>query len=241
MKTINYFSLALLAVSLTFSGCDDHDHDDDHKHGDKKPTVTFINPTEGATYNEGDTLWLRVNMKSEEDLHDYSLEIKNMTTGKTEYSYGGHSHNKELTTALSYVPNVDATSAMQLIVVNKDHDGNEQQRKAINFTVNNVSNTQIPKINMISPTATTNFVNGSRMRIYGNFEHNANLKEASIVLKKDGVTIIDYRPSLGSVKTHAFDTSHTIQTAGHSDYDLTISVKDHDNNANTRTMSFHVH
>jgi hypothetical protein len=241
MKAINFFYSALLIVSLTFSGCDDHEHDDDHNHGSKKPTVTFINPTEGATYNEGDTLWLRVNMKSEEDLHDYSLEVKNLATGNTEYTYGGHSHNKELTTALSFVPNVEATSAMQLIVVNKDHDGNEQQRKAINFIINNVSNTQLPKINMISPTATANFVNGSRMLIRGNFEHNSNLKEAAIVLKKDGVAIIDYKPLLGSVKTYAFDTSHTIQTAGHTDYDLTITVKDLDNNVNTRTMSFHVH
>ncbi|MCU0442486.1 MAG: hypothetical protein MUE96_08815 [Bacteroidia bacterium] len=241
MKTINYLPLALLAASLTFSGCDEHDHDDDHNHEHKKPTVSFINPTEGATYNEGDTLWLRVNMKSEEDLHDYSLEVKNLTTGATEYTYGGHSHNKELTTALSYVPNVDATSVMQLIVINKDHDGNEQQRKAVNFTINNVSNTQIPKINLLSPTANSHFHNGSKMRIRGNFEHNSNLKEASIVLKKNGSVVLDYSPVLSSTKTYAFDTTHTINTSGHSDYDLVITVKDHDNNTNSRTMSFHVH
>jgi hypothetical protein len=242
MKIAKYLPLAILSVSLTFSACNDDDNDDDdQKHAHKKPKVTFINPTEGASFNEGDTIMLRVNMKSEDYLHDYSLEIKNMTTGNTEYSYGGHSHNKEVTTALSFIPNVDATSPMQLVVVNKDHDGNEQLRSAVNFTVNNVSNVQIPKINLISPTATAHFHNGSLMRIRGNFEHNANLKEASIVLKKDGVTLIDYKPTLGSVSTYAFDTAHTIQTSGHSDYDLTISVKDHNNNANSRTMSFHVH
>ncbi|TAE86633.1 MAG: hypothetical protein EAY81_05345 [Bacteroidetes bacterium] len=240
MKTNKHILQALMITALfTLNGC--KDHDDDHKHGDKKPIVTFINPTEGATYNEGDTLWLRVNMKSEEDLHDYSLEVKNLTTGNTAYSYNGHSHNKELTTALSFIPRVNETSAMQFSVINKDHDGNIQQQQMVKFTVTNVSNADGPSINLLSPTSSSQFQNGSVMRIRGDFAHNSTLKEANITLRKDGSTIINYSPLVNGINTYSFDTSHKIQTTGHSDYDLVITVKDQNNNANTRTLSFHVH
>jgi len=229
--------LLAILTAFTLNGC----KHDDHDHSDSKPAIRFISPAEGASYNEGDTLWLRVNMKSEEDLHDYSLEVKNITDGISEYLYNGHSHNKELTTALSFIPRVNANSTMQLVVINKDHDGKVQQQTLTTFTVNNVSNTQIPVINLISPTPTANFQNGSTMRIQGNFTHNNKLKEANILLKKDGVTVLNYTPIMGSVQLFSFDTLHRIQTTGHADYDLTITVKDMDNNNNSRTMSFHVH
>lgn len=238
MKSIVFLSLA---ISLAFlSSCDKHDHDD-HDHGHSKPEVSFLSPAALSVHNEGDTVWLRVVMKSEEDLHDYSIDVKNLKTGAIVYNYEGHSHKKELTTALYFIPEVTEDANMQLRVTNKDHDGNLLQQKSIDFTVKNVSNTIKPTIQLVTPTTGASFSNGSVMRIQGAFNHTSFLKEASIVVKKNGSVELNYIPVLNDVKSFTFDTTYRIQTIGHSDYDLILTVKDFDNNITTRTQSYHVH
>jgi len=233
-------ALSLIVLSTIFVACENEN--DEPAPAQEKTTVAFLSPTEGGVYNENDTLWIQVNLKSQEDLHDFSFEIKNLTNGTTDFSYSGHTHGNEINSKLPYIPIVNADSDMELWVRNKDHDGVLIVEKKVSFKVKNVSNTIKPVITINSPLSNADFHHNDMMDIKGIFSHNDLLQEVSIEVFRNNTSVMLYKPTLGAVKSHNFDTSHTINAAsGHVDYDVVFTAKDFDNNITTRTLNFHIH
>jgi len=232
-------TIAVLVFSAFFvlTGCkkDDHVNDDDHA----EPTITFQSPTQGAILNETDTLWLRVNLVSEDDLHDYILEVTKVADGVSVYKYDGHSHNKSVATNLYFMPNVDADTEMKLSVKTLDHNGKASER-SITFTVLNTQQTNKPAINIISPNSGM-ANNGQILNIKGNITHDKNLKSARIWLTQNNTIVMDYTKNNIASNTFAFDTTHVINATTHSDYVLTISGTDVNEVEASKTFSFHVH
>jgi hypothetical protein len=232
-------TIAVLVFSAFFvlTGCkkDDHVHDDDHA----EPTITFQSPTQGARLNETDTLWLRVNLASEDDLHDYILEVTKIADGVSVYKYDGHSHNKSVTTNLYFMPNVEADTEMKLLVKTLDHNGKATE-KSITFTVLNTQQATKPTINIISPNSGM-ANNGQTLSIKGNITHDKNLKSARIWLTQNNTIVMDYTKNSIATNTFAFDTTHVINATTHSDYVLTISGTDVNDIEASKTVSFHVH
>lgn len=131
-KTVSLFALSL---GVLLHSCDDHDHD----HGDAVPTITVISPTQDYVHQESDTLWIRVNFKSEAELENYEIRLLDSATSQSYFYYSGHSHNKELTTNLWTLPTVDTLSTFKLNIITKDHDGEQNNAKQITFKINNVN------------------------------------------------------------------------------------------------------
>lgn len=242
MKTTKFILTALLFVGAitTFQSCKDHDDDHDDDHG---VTVNIVSPVEGNTYDEKDTLWLKVDFSSTEDIHDYSLTIKNLTKDTVVYFYGGHSHSTSLSTNLWYLPQVDANSNMQLIVENMDHDGNKKQTTR-NFIMNNTIENG-PEITITKPTGTETASNGTVVAIAGLLKSNNTLKSASIVVTKEGETApkFSYNLPVSGLKEYTMDTAYTINTGGqmHNDFVFTFTATDNNNKSSTKTVNLHVH
>ncbi len=242
MKTNRFILAALLFVAAvtTLQSCKDDDDDHDHDHSVK---VNIISPAEGLVHDEKDTLWLRVDFSSSDDIHDYSLTIKNLTKDTVAYFYGGHSHNSSLTTNLWYLPQVDANSNMQLIVKNMDHDGNTKETTR-NFVINNTTENG-PEITITKPTGSETANNGTSVAIAGLLKSNNTLKSASIVVTKDGEMApkFSYDLPVNGLKEYTIDTAYTINTGGqmHNDFVFTFTATDNNNKSSTKTVNLHVH
>ncbi|TAE89533.1 MAG: hypothetical protein EAY81_02180 [Bacteroidetes bacterium] len=224
----------------TLQSCKDHDHDDDH--GELK--VSIVSPAEGTVHNESDTLWIKVNMSVEnDDLHDYSIVINNLTNNTTMYTYNGHSHSSTLNTNLWVLPVVEANSNMQLIVKNMDHDGNTKET-SVKFTINN-NVASAPEITITKPTGNEDLANGAMVDIEGLFKSNTALKSAKVVITKEGDTApkFSYDIPVSGLTQYQLDTTWKIDTGGqmHNDFVFTFTATDNNDKSSTKTVNLHVH
>jgi len=220
-------------ISLFLNSCKD-EHD---KHA--KPTIAIQSPAQGVQVNESDTLWIRVNISSEDDIHDYSIEVTKVLDGSSVYKYDGHSHSTSVNTNLYFMPDVAANTDMKLTVKTLDHNGDSYEQ-SVTFTV--VDNVQPSKaeITILSPNSSM-ATNGLPLSIKGNISHDKNIASARILLTQNEVTVFDYLKTNINTSTYAFDTSYMINATTHSDYVLTISATDVDNISSSKTFNFHVH
>lgn len=232
IKTTATFIL-VATISLFLNSC--KDEHDDHA----KPTIAIQSPAQGVQLNESDTLWIRVNISSEDDIHDYSIEVTKVLDGSSVYKYNGHSHNTSVNTNLYFMPDVTANTEMKLTVKTLDHNGDTYEQ-SVTFTV--VDNVQPSKaeITILSPNSSM-ATNGQPLNIKGNINHDKNIKSARILLTENEVTVFDYIKTNINMSTYAFDTSYLINTTTHSDYVLTISATDINDVQSSKTFNFHVH
>lgn len=230
---INFTKIFILTLFFIINGC----KKDEHSHAE--PSFTFLSPIQGVRLNESDTLWLRVNISSEDDLHDFILEVTKVSDGASVFKYNGHSHNTSVTTNLYFKPNVTADTEMKLSVKTLDHNGKATER-SITFTVLNNQQESKPLINIISPSSGM-ASNGQILNIKGVITHDKNLKTARIWLTQNSATVMDYSKNNIASNTLVFDTTHVINATTHSDYVLTISATDVNNIESSKTISLHVH
>lgn len=234
-KNINFAKTIIFSAFFIIYSCKKDDHVDGHA----EPTITFQSPTQGAVLNESDTVWLRVNLSSADDIHDFILEVTKLADGASIYKYDGHSHSKSVTTNLYFMPNVTEDTEMKLSVKTLDHNG-QATEKSITFKVLNTQQATKPIITITSPNSGM-YDNGQTVSIKGNITHDKNLASARIWLTKNNAIVMDYtKDNIGS-NTFTFDTSHVINTTSHSDYILTVSATDINNVQSSQTFSFHVH
>lgn len=88
------------------------------------PTVTITSPTDGSTIMSMDSL---VNIKAtigdEDQLHEYSVSLKNITAGTTVFTHSGHSHTTSLEIDTTILVKVSSHSDMELTVTASNHGG----------------------------------------------------------------------------------------------------------------------
>ena len=107
------FSLLLLFVlfatsSVTFTAC---------KHGEDDPEVTInlLEPTEGATFAVGETVNVRADITSTEEMHGYEVEIRRMDNNSVLFATDAHGHGTEMTVDETWVNTL--TGGEQHIIV----------------------------------------------------------------------------------------------------------------------------
>lgn len=239
MNLNNIKTLIILLLNFSiFSSCKDN-----HEHDDETVTVQIVSPAANTTHNEKDTLWIKVNLSTTTELHEYLIEIKNLTTDSVVYKYEGHSHQKSVSTNLWWLPQVSSNSAMQLIVTTLNHNG-EKQITTSNFQViNQVENG--PTITLTKPTGDEMPVNGSVIDIVGHIETANTLQTAMIVVTKNGETtpVFSFSIPVNGLKHVQFDTSYTINTGGahHLEYAFSVNAEDNKQLKSSKTVILDVH
>jgi uncharacterized protein YpuA (DUF1002 family) len=63
---------------------------------------------------------------SSEDIHEYTITIKNETSGAIEFTKTEHSHSKSISFSESWINDVSDHSDMMLTIEAEDHDGKKE-------------------------------------------------------------------------------------------------------------------
>lgn len=120
------FTIGVFCVGILFTtSCSRED--------EKQPTpttesvkFTLTSQIEGKTFNQGDTVWIKMELSYSQGLHGYEATIKNKTDKNTVvFETDEHVHGNTATITAFWVNTVKNHSDMYLAVkAIKDHDGN---------------------------------------------------------------------------------------------------------------------
>lgn len=204
-----------------------------------EPVVTFLSPLPMQLYNEQDTLWLRLNLTSEDDLHEYLVQVRDVVADKIVYSYEGHSHDKSASVNLYMMPDVSMDTEMELIVTTLDHNSNKSV-KSISFKIKDTVKEGKPVITILSPAATM-YNNGEQIKISGYVTHYKTLKTVHVQLMQNNEPVLSFQPLWANADSVGFDTSYIIHSPAYSDFELVVTATDEEEHAAVKTYSFHVH
>lgn len=203
----------------------------------------FITPLQGATYNENDTLWLKVDMSADDVIHDYQLTLKNLTENTLVYEYNGHSHNNNTSTALWTFPKVNQHSLMELTLTRMSHDGVVTVSK-VSFHVNDVSSDNGPDVYISKPLGNETYADGNRVQVSGDISSLYEMQNAFIKVLRNNDTIPQFYAVLpvNNLKQANFDTSFVIQTGGqsHSTFIITVGATNQNGKSNSKSISLHI-
>ncbi|MES2382849.1 MAG: hypothetical protein V4538_17510 [Bacteroidota bacterium] len=202
------------------------------------PTVNFIKPAKEQQFNEYDSIWVLINISAEDDLHDYSIRIDNITENTEAHVYNGHSHGNSATANLLFIPTVSVDAIMQITVTTLDHNGNINKKTSL-FKVKNSNALPTPFINITSPSLST-YNNGSTIKLTGSIGHVTSLKIAQITLTKNGVEVLKYAPLVNGLKNYLFDTTYQINVTQNSDFIVSVTATDSVNITASKTYNFNV-
>ncbi|MBL0912853.1 MAG: hypothetical protein IBJ09_10820 [Bacteroidia bacterium] len=125
----NLFILMMIATSVGFwASCKDKE--------DEKVTadIMFEEPTEGASFAQGDTVMVHAMVTGSAALHGWELEIRKKDDQTVVYSTDAHDHAATYHIHGEWVNNVSSATQMEAVVtVTVNHDG-ETAVKSMNFS-----------------------------------------------------------------------------------------------------------
>lgn len=224
-----------LIVGMTVIGC----QKDNTIENTAPPQIDFISPSKGQSFTEDDTIYLKVNISSAVELHDYMLELKNVTENKTVYTYNGHSDGKSASINEYYIPYVSKDADMQMVLTTLDHNGNKSVQTST-FKIKNTKEEIKPEIVIISPNS-AECDNNSALHIQLGVNHSLPLKELHIKLNKNGIAVMDFFPNVAQLKSFLLDTTYQIKVDAYSDFELQVTATDTSNIKSEKAFDFHVH
>ncbi len=203
------------------------------------PTVTFVTPSINKVFTESDTVFLQIKIEAINEIHDYSIQVMNLTEGTESYMYYGHSDEKMALADINFIPNVIMDAEMQIIVTTLNHNG-EKFITTQNFKVlNTIKNTK-PTVEILSPTDMS-FNNGDILNVKASIRHIDFLEKAFLILLQNNDTILNLKPNVIGLKNYTFDTSYTINITADANFNLMVGVTDTNEISNLKTTNFHVH
>jgi hypothetical protein len=203
------------------------------------PTVTFVSPSNNKVFTESDTVFLQIKIEAINEIHDYSVQVMNLTEGTESYMYYGHSDKNVALTEVNFIPNVNMDAEMQIIVTTLNHNG-EKYFSTQNFKVlNTIKNTK-PTIEILSPTDMS-FNNGDILNLKASIKHFDVLEKAFLILLQNKDTILNLKPNVIGLKNYTFDTSYIINITADANFNLMVGVTDTNKISNLKTTNFHVH
>lgn len=239
MKTPTSLLPIIILAIVTLNSC--------NKKDTASAKITIESPNEGVTYNEGEEMMVKINFKSDDDLHNIAVYIDNTTEGGRVFSTERHLHVKTLNINAPFTPTVNGNSVMKLVAMTTDHDGNHGSKKEITFNVRNINSDVNPEITITRPGTNENFSKGQLMPIQVLVSHqdgllNANLKVIRIA-GSNNTTVLDYTPTFtNNTTTYSFDTAHVLDFSGqHVDFEVRVTVTGINNRTTTRSVFKHVH
>ncbi len=231
----NYIKIGVaLGLLLFLFAC----NKDEHITSDK-PTVTFVTPSNNKVFAESDTVFLKIKIEAINEIHDYSIQVMNLTEGTESYIYYGHSDKNIAFADVNFIPNVNMDADMQIIVTTLNHNG-EKYISTQNFKVlNTIKNTK-PTIEILSPTDMS-FNNGDILNVKASVSHVDFLEKAFLILLQNNDTILNLKPNVIGLKNYTFDASYTINITADANFNLMVGVTDTNKISNLKTTNFHVH
>lgn len=225
----------LTITALLFSSC----KKDAAAHDPKEPVINVTAPAAQQVFEESDTIWIAVGIRSEDNLHEYSITVKNITENSTAYTYNGHTDEKSADVRTYFLPNIMRDADMELTVTTLDHNG-VKSSKSMTFKVLNTIAAAKPVITLTSPDAGM-YTNGTHLRISGTIVHLANLRSVRVTLEQNNMTVLDYTPDVTGKMTYTIDTAYQINVNGYAGYSLTVVAGDMNNQVESKSFDFHVH
>lgn len=126
-------TILILALACLIS-CKKKKHE-----GDPSPTVNIdiIAPTEHAEYHKLDTVWMKVHISYDQDLHGYELHMLRLADTTEVFALDSDVHAKTFDIQKYWVNDGAVHSDMQLTVIaNIDHNGNKAT-KTVDFHCHN--------------------------------------------------------------------------------------------------------
>ena len=203
------------------------------------PKVTFVTPSINKVFTESDTVFLQIKIEAINEIHDYSVQVMNLTEGTESYLYYGHSDKNVALAEVNFIPNVNMDAEMQIIVTTLNHNG-EKYVTTQNFKVlNTIKNTK-PTIEILSPTDMS-FNNGDILNIKASIRHVDFLEKAFLILLQNNDTILNLKPNVIGLKDYTFDTTYAINITADANFNLMVGVTDTNEISNLKTTNFHVH
>lgn len=202
------------------------------------PTVKFIRPVNEQQFNEYDSIWILINISSDDDIHDYSIHIDNITENTQALLYNGHSHGNSATNNLLFIPIVNTDAIMQITVTTLDHNGNINKKTSL-FKVKNSNALPAPAISITSPSLPS-YNNGNTIKISGSISHVSSLKSTQIILLNNGTEVFKYIPVVRGLKNYLFDTTYQVNVTQNSDFILSITATDSLDIRANKTFNFNV-
>lgn len=204
-----------------------------------EPNIVFLSPASLQQVNENDTLWIRIGITSEDDLHEYLVQVRDIAADRIVYAYEGHSHNKTADINVYMLPDVAMDTEMELIVTTLDHNSNKSS-KSISFKIIDTVKPAKPVITLLSPIGVM-YDDGAQLPVKGFVTHTKTLKSVVVKLMQNNVQVFFFQPLLSKPDSVGFDTALTINSPAYSDFELVITATDTDNNSSVKTHAFHVH
>lgn len=126
MKNSRIFLAAAIIVASAFAGCK-KDKEEETPIVPSTPEITFevTNPTAGAMYHLGDTVWVDVHITSDTELHGYEANLINTSDSDAVlWEDHLHDHGMEYHIHGFYVNGVTMHSDVELSIdAFIDHDG----------------------------------------------------------------------------------------------------------------------
>jgi hypothetical protein len=128
MKTTIFSLLTAGVILFAVTSCD-------KKNGTDEINIQILSPTDGAVFNSGDTLQLKVTAADNDDLHEMKLEIKqgpNIVFGLYPYVHAKQTHTIDTSII---IPAVGSQQVYSLEAEAEDHESNSAVQ-VISITVN---------------------------------------------------------------------------------------------------------
>jgi len=125
-------NLLILMMIATFVGsvtsCKDKEHDA------VTADIMIHNPTDGATFAQGDTVMVHAMVTGSAAMHGWELVIRKKNDQTVVYSTDAHDHAASYTIHGEWVNNLSSSTPMEAVVtVTINHDG-DTAVKSVNFT-----------------------------------------------------------------------------------------------------------
>jgi hypothetical protein len=120
-NTIIFTSILLLVLAFTACTKDKNNIDDNVS----KPSVHVHKPVDGAMYNAGDTIPVKVHFMDDDELHEYHIHVMNKTMMMDLLHLHGHTHSTSHEVDTFVIASASVHSDYELITKVSNHNGEE--------------------------------------------------------------------------------------------------------------------
>ena len=112
----------MLSLSVVLFSCKKEEH--------SHPSITISSPTSGQAFDGGDTVYVKANVTSEEEMHGWVVAIRKLPTKQVVFMDDVHDHLTEYNINTYWVNNLSAHSDMEVeVIAYIGHDGDSTSKK----------------------------------------------------------------------------------------------------------------
>ena len=231
------FAAFLLAISASFSACN---NDDD----DVVPAaeITITTPADGGIVNAGESVAITGTIAGNTEIHGYTLTVRQKSDSKVLFTKEIHDHSKDITINETWaVDTVAKYKELEMeILATLDHDGNTQSKKITLYALP-AGQENHAIITITSPTANAVVLKSSTLNITGSINAIATLHGFTYKIHPQGDTTTLFKKTV-----HIHDKNITIgeswpvpAVTAQTNYELeVIAYLDHDGNKEIKKVNF---